>query len=237
MVPRQTGFDRRLHGQRSGRPLSPSLRSHLEHHLAALDLTNAVHCDRENGNGLDPARLFPGSPCCWLEIGFGNGEHLVHHARNNPHVGLIGCEAYMRGVASAVGKIRDAGLANIRIHPGDIRDLLDILPTRSITRTFLMFPDPWPKRRHHKRRFVNREYLDPLARVMAPGAELRIATDSADYVRQTLAMIVIHGKFQWTARSAGDWDSRWNDSTVTRYEEKALGRNARCFYLTFTRKS
>jgi len=227
--------DRRLHGQRAGRPLSPTLRSHLQHLDAisiAADVTRAHH-DRQT---LDLAKLFPTTPTVWLEIGFGSGEHLVHHGSLHRHIGLIGCEVFLRGIASAIGRTRAARLTNVRIHPGDIRDLLDALPARSITRTFLMFPDPWPKRRHHKRRFVNDEYLDPLARVMAPGAVLRLATDSTDYVRQALTTIRIHGAFQWTARRQEDWRERWLDSITTRYEEKARCQNRRCTYLTFRRQ-
>src|SRR5699024_8337354 len=141
--------------------------------------------------------LFAGRPV-WLEIGFGSGEHLVHQAARNPDVGIIGAEPYINGVAALLGKIQRAGVTNLAVHPGDARDLMDVLPEASIARAFLLYPDPWPKRRHHRRRFVTPEHLGPLARAMAPGAVLRVATDIPDYVRQTLEQVPAAG-FEWLA--------------------------------------
>lgn len=224
---------RNLYGQRSGRSLSQGQRERLDRHLARLRLNMTT--DSEGNDHLALHRDFPVDTPIWLEIGFGSGEHLVHHARANPDHGFIGCEVYKRGVAIAIGRIIDAGLANVRIFPGDIRDLLDILPDDSISRTFLMYPDPWPKIRHHRRRFVNPEYLDPLASVMKPGSELRIATDIPDFARQALVQIQIQGSFTWTATSRKDWNHRWPDAISTRYEAKAIGHGRTCQYLTFTR--
>jgi tRNA (guanine-N(7)-)-methyltransferase len=123
----------------------------------------------------------------WLEIGFGGGEHMVHMAATYPEVGVIGCEPFVNGVAMLLGKIRAAGVTNLAVYPGDARDALDVLPEASVARAFLNYPDPWPKRRHHRRRFVTPEHLGPLARVLEPGAEFRVATDIPDYVRQALA--------------------------------------------------
>ncbi len=226
---------RPLHGQRRGRPLSPSLRTHLQH-LDDYNVSAAVTQARQTRRSLDPTTLFPAATTIWLEIGIGSGEHLVHHSTAHRTIGFIGCDVFMRGIASTVGKLRAAQPTNVRIYPGDVRDLLDVLPDRSIACTFLMFPDPWPKRRHHKRRFVNPATLDPLARVMPPGAELRIATDVADYVRQTLTTLQIHGTFEWTARRQADWQTRWPDSIPTRYETKALSQSRRCTYLTYCRR-
>jgi len=170
----------------------------------------------------------------WLEIGFGGGEHLVHQAMQNPKVGFIGCEPFVNGVAMCLGKIRRSGVSNVRLHPGDARDLFDVLPDGSVAKAFLLYPDPWPKARHHRRRFVTPEHLDPLARVMAPGAELRVATDIPDYVRQTLEEVPPAG-FRWTAEGPTDWRTPWPDWPSTRYEAKALREGRTPHYLTFLR--
>jgi tRNA (guanine-N7-)-methyltransferase len=181
----------------------------------------------------DPLRLadtFGDDRPVWLEIGFGGGEHMVHMAARYPQVGLIGCEPFINGVAMLLGKIRAAGVANLAIHPGDVRDLFDVLPPASIARSFLNYPDPWPKRRHHRRRFVTQDHLVPLARVLQPGAEFRVATDIADYVRQTLEEVPKAG-FSLVGQGGVPWD----DWISTRYEQKALREGRRPHYVTFRR--
>jgi tRNA (guanine-N7-)-methyltransferase len=131
-----------------------------------------------------------------------------------------------------LGKIRQAGVNNLAIHPGDARDLMDVLPDNTIAKAFLLYPDPWPKKRHHRRRFVTPEHLHPLARVMKSGATLRIATDSPDYVRQTLEEVPKAG-FAWLAERPNDWRAPWDDWTSTRYEQKALREGRVPHYLTF----
>ncbi len=180
---------------------------------------------------LDIDALFGGREL-WLEVGFGGGEHLVHQAAANPDVGLIGCEPYINGVAMLLAKIRDAGVDNLRVHPGDARDLFDVLPEASLSRVFLLYPDPWPKKRHHRRRFVTQEHLEPLARVMTPGAILRVATDIPDYVRQTLQEVPKAG-FDWLAEGPRDWRAPWGDWLSTRYEQKALREGRVPHYLAF----
>lgn len=180
---------------------------------------------------LDIDALFGGREL-WLEVGFGGGEHLVHQAAANPDLGLIGCEPYINGVAMLLAKIRDAGVDNLRVHPGDARDLFDVLPEASLSRVFLLYPDPWPKKRHHRRRFVTQEHLEPLARVMTPGAILRVATDIPDYVRQTLQEVPKAG-FDWLAERPRDWREPWGDWLSTRYEQKALREGRVPHYLTF----
>lgn len=168
----------------------------------------------------------------WLEIGFGGGEHFVHMAAANPDVGIIGCEPYINGVAMLLGKIRKAGVENIAVHAGDARDLFDVVPEQTFSKVFLNYPDPWPKKRHHRRRFVTPEHLAPLRRVMKDGAELRVATDIPDYVRQTLEQVPRHG-FEWLAERAADWREPWADWVSTRYEQKALREGRVPHYLTF----
>jgi len=170
----------------------------------------------------------------WLEIGFGGGEHLVHQAEQFPDVGLIGAEPYINGIAMLLGKLRKANAKNVRIHPGDARDLMDVLPPESVAKAFLLYPDPWPKKRHHRRRFVTSEHLTPLHGIMKAGAELRIATDIPDYVRQALEEVPKAG-FEWCAESADDWRTPWADWTRTRYEAKAIREDRTPHYLTFKR--
>jgi len=171
----------------------------------------------------------------WLEIGFGSGEHLFWQAEHHLNVGFIGCEPFINGVASLLGKIECAGLTTIRIHDGDARDMLAWLPPRSIARIFVLFPDPWPKKRHQKRRLVSRDSVVQLARVLAPGGELRFATDNGDCAGEALLTILASGAFAWTAECAKDWRLRPFDWPETRYERKALSAGAKPSYLSFRR--
>jgi tRNA (guanine-N7-)-methyltransferase len=170
----------------------------------------------------------------WLEIGFGGGEHMVHQAVQNPDVGIIGCEPYINGVAMLLGKIRAEKAQNVAVYPGDVRNMFDVLPEESISRAFLLYPDPWPKKRHHKRRFVTAEHLRPLGKCLEKGAIFRIATDIPDYVRQSLEQVPRFG-FEWLAERPADWREPWDDWISTRYEQKALREGRVPHYLTFRR--
>jgi len=172
----------------------------------------------------------------WLEIGFGGGEHLLWQARANPNVGLIGCEPFLNGVASLLGGIDDHGLETILIHDGDARDLLAWLPDMSIARAFILFPDPWPKKRQAKRRLITRTLVQSLARVLVHGGELRFASDDMNYAREALLTIGRDENFSWTARRADDWRQRPTDWPETRYERKALSEDREPAYLSFRRR-
>ena len=165
----------------------------------------------------------------WLELGFGGGEHLAAQARRRPDVLMLGAEPFVNGVASALRHVEDAGLRNVRVHPGDGRELIAALPDRSVSKVFVLFPDPWPKTRHHKRRLINPEVLAELARVMRPGALLRFATDWADYVAWTLQLMQRSAAFAWIAERADDWRRAPGDHVATRYEQKRLGDCAPVF--------
>ena len=207
----QTGAPwRNFYGRRKGKHLRDSQKQYLDEDLQELALPGIDWTDNPQRRPLDLAARFGDRPV-WLEIGFGGGEHMVHQAAANPGVALIGCEPYINGVAMLLGKVRAAGVGNLCVHPGDVRDLFDVLPDSSIERAFLLYPDPWPKKRHHRRRFVTPEFLDPLARVMAPGAVLRIATDIPDYVRQTLEQLLPRAEFAWLAEGPQDWRRPWGD--------------------------
>ncbi len=224
---------RNFYGRRHGKSLRDSQRTYLDEDLAALSPGPVGWDVNPERTPLDLASLF-GSRDVWLEVGFGGGEHMVHQASRHPGVGIIGCEPFINGVAMLLGKIREAGVDNVAVHPGDARDLFDVLPEASISKAFLLYPDPWPKKKHHRRRFVTHEHLEPLARVLRPGAEFRVATDIPDYVRQTLEEVPRHG-FEWLAERAGDWRQPWSDWTPTRYERKALREGRVPHYLTFRR--
>lgn len=177
----------------------------------------------------------------WLEIGFGGGEHLVWQARANPQVAIIGAEPFEDGVVkvlSAIDEERGVGssaLANVRLLADDVRPLLRALPDACLSRVFILFPDPWPKRRHAKRRLVQPPLVELLTRVMKPGAELRVGTDIGDYARTTLLALSASPAFRWTANSPADWRVRPADWPGTRYEAKALREGRRSYFLRFER--
>lgn len=182
----------------------------------------------------DPQSLMPEASEIWLEIGFGGGEHMAAQADRAREVLILGAEPFQNGVASALRHIDERGLTNVRLQDGDVRDLIANLPDASLTRIFILFPDPWPKARHNKRRLVNAELLVELARVLKPGGRMRFATDWADYADWTLERVLRHPDFRWPATQASDWRVPPADHITTRYEEKRLGDCAPVF-LDFVR--
>lgn len=235
--PRRDGAPwRNFYGRRKGKALRQSQVTHLDTTLSTVRVAGVSWDENPERSPLDLPALFGGPRPVWLEIGFGGGEHLAHMAALNPDIGLIGCEPFVNGVAMLLPRIVQDGLTNIRVHPGDARDLFDVLPTGSITRVFLLYPDPWPKKRHHRRRFVNHDALDPLARVMAEGAELRVATDIADYASHALKVMDGRPDFGLGRGGADSWCTPWADWMRTRYEVKALREGREPRYLTFVRR-
>lgn len=224
---------RNFYGRRKSHHLKDSHEAILEADLARFSPGPVGWEENPDRAPLDVAALFGGRDV-WLEVGFGGGEHMVHQAAHYPDIGIVGCEPYINGVAMLLGRIRQAGVKNLRIHPNDVRDLFDVLPEASISRAFLLYPDPWPKKRHHRRRFVTQEHLKPLARVLKPGAIFRVATDIPDYVRQTLIEVPKAG-FDWLAEGPADWREPWDDWISTRYEQKAFREGRVPHYLTFRR--
>ncbi|MGB3316293.1 MAG: tRNA (guanine(46)-N(7))-methyltransferase TrmB [Albidovulum sp.] len=221
---------RNFYGRIRGKTLRASQKTYLNEDLGALQPRDITREENPERTLIDPAAIFGDDRPVWLEVGFGGGEHLVHMASRYPDVGIIGCEPFINGVAMLLGKIRDAGVTNLSVHPGDARDLMDVLPEASIAKAFLNYPDPWPKTRHHRRRFVTQEHLQPLARAMKSGAEFRVATDIPDYVRQTLEEVPQAG-FELIAQG----DTPWQDWHSTRYEQKALREGRAPHYVTFRR--
>jgi tRNA (guanine-N7-)-methyltransferase len=212
---------RTLHGRRRGKKLRAGQQSLLDTLLPRLLL--ALPADA--ADKIDLAQAFGGklpTDGIWLEVGFGAGEHLVWQAEQHPGVGLIGCEPYMNGVATCLARIERTGVANIRLFTDDARFVMAALPPRSLSRVFVLFPDPWPKTRHHKRRFVQRENLDLLADLMIGGAELRLATDDPSYLPWMIEHACTHPAFAWLAERPADWRERPADWPPTRYERKML---------------
>lgn len=222
---------RNFYGRRHGKTLRQSQKTYLSDDLETLRPHGIWPAENPDRLPLDLTAIFGDDRPVWLEIGFGGGEHLVHMAARHPGIGIIGCEPFVNGVAMLLGKIRAAGVTNLAVHPGDVRDLFDVLPEGSISKAFLNYPDPWPKRRHHRRRFVTQDHLLPLARVMAPGAEFRVATDIPDYVRQTRVEVPKAGFIP-----VSDGSEPWDDWLSTRYEQKALREGRKAHYLTYRRR-
>ncbi len=220
---------RNFYGRVHGKTLRASQKTYLAEDLAGLSLREVTRADNPGRTRIDLHPVFGGRQV-WLEVGFGGGEHLVHMAARNPGVVIIGCEPFVNGIAMLLGKIRADGVTNLRIHPGDVRDLFDVLPDGCLSKVFLNYPDPWPKTRHHRRRFVTPGYLEPLARVMVPGAEFRVASDIADYIRQARDEVPKAG-----FTPVADTGAPWDDWLSTRYEQKASREGRVPHYLTFRR--
>ncbi len=184
------------------------------------------------------ASLFPHSvEDVWLEIGFGSGEHMIAQSQAHPHIGILGVEPFVNGMAKAVAAIAAQSISNIRLHQGDAVELLAWLPRACLGRIDLLYPDPWPKRRHWKRRFVQDDKITAVASVLRPGGELRFATDISDYADWTLRHMLRRRHFEWTAACADDWRRPWGGFEGTRYEEKARREGRSPCYLTFRRTS
>lgn len=226
---------RKFYGRRHGKRLKPGAQALIEDRLPELRIPGAAREGDPLRAAIDPAALFPDPRPLWLEIGFGGGEHLAHQASLHPEVGLLGCEPFVNGVGTLLVRLERSGLGNVRIHPGDARDLLELLPPACLARVFLLYPDPWPKTRHRDRRFMNAGNLGLLARAMAPGAVLRLATDIPDYVAHALAAVADSADFSVAPGAAEPWDQPWPDWPGTRYEAKALRAGRRPHYLSFLR--
>ncbi len=221
---------RAFFGRRKGHPLRPRQAALFDTLLPrlALDLSKPAPADLRAlfATQIDQLRL---------EIGFGGAEHLIAQAQANPRSGFIGSDAFVNATAKALVAIDDNKLGNIRLHFGDASALLDWLPADTLARIDLLYPDPWPKRRHWKRRFIQDDSLKRLARILKPGGELRFATDIPDYAAYALARVMRSPDFFWTAERAADWRQAWPDFSGTRYEAKAKREGRSPAYFIFRR--
>ncbi len=220
-----------FYGRRKGKALKAGRISLLESLLPRLRIALP-----ESTQHIDPASFFDSKfDEIRLEIGFGSGEHIAAQAAANPGVGFIGCEVFVNGVASLLRYVEDYKLQNLRIYDNDVRYLLPRLKTGGLARICLPFPDPWPKVRHAKRRFISPENLDELARLLPEGGEFRVASDHPVYVAWTLQHVLQHPAFHWTAQEPDDWRIRPADSTASRYEEKAIAAGRIPTFMNFVR--
>jgi tRNA (guanine-N7-)-methyltransferase len=222
------------HGSFFGRRKGHRLRAHqadlIEHLLPRLALDIGTPHPSDLAGSFDPP-----ADEVRLEIGFGGGEHLIAEAEAFPDTGFIGCEPYVNGMAKILTRIEAHNITNIRLFAGDAAELLAWAPSRSLTRIDLIHPDPWPKRRHWKRRFVQDASVAALARVLKPGGEFRFVSDISDYCAWTLAHLSRSPDFVWTAERASDWRLPWADYTMTRYGTKAEREGRQAAYLSFRR--
>lgn len=216
-------------GRRKGKPLSPNQQGLLDDLLPRLRL-DPTHPEK------DLSTLFPNKPDrIWLEIGFGGAEHMASQAERNADVGMIGCEPFVNGVVKALSQIKERQIDNIRLYDEDAAHILDWLPEASIDRLFLLYPDPWHKKRHWKRRFVSSRNLDRFVRILKPGGIFRFASDIESYVEWTLEHV---GKVPQLKEQCSDVAERlqpWPDWQRTRYEAKAYREGREPNYLTFMR--
>lgn len=218
----------RTFGRAKGKPLSPAQSELMREVFPRLDIGPLIV------QGQNPFEQ-EGAPL-WLEIGFGGAEHLLWQAEHNPHVTLLGVEPFLNGVAKAVRGIAEKKLTNVKLHRGDARDVLTVLPDGCLDSVFVLFPDPWPKVRHHKRRIINADFIKELYRVIRPGGRFRFASDIVHYVDWTLTRLYKHGGFNWTAKQKDDWRIRPQDWPSTRYLEKALREGRSGHFFEFIRQ-
>jgi tRNA (guanine-N7-)-methyltransferase len=218
----------RSFGRIKSRTLKPRQAALMETLLPKIALPDP------KAGAVDPHALMPGAEQVWLEIGFGGGEHLAEQAARHPKALVIGCEPFLNGVASALRHVDERGLDNVRLHSGDARDVLGALPDASLDRVFILFPDPWPKTRHHKRRLIQAEIAAEIARVLKPGGRLRFVTDWKDYAAWTLERLTREPRLDWRAECAADWRTAPPDHVPTRYQDKLLG-DTQPIYLEFVR--
>jgi len=217
---------RRLHGRAKGRPLSARKARLIDTRLPELELPDGA---------VDPRELFPDAGEIWLEIGFGGGEHLIEQAAARPHAGFIGVEPFIDGMAKALVGVEERGLVNVRLRHGDARELVERIAAESLDRIMILFPDPWPKTRHWKRRIISADFVRHCARILKPGGRLRFATDVASYQGWALERFLKEPRLIWTAERANDWRAPPSDHVTTRYQDKRLG-DAEPVFFEFIRR-
>ena len=224
---------RHVYGRTKGKTLKPRQANLMETLFPRVSISL-------DATTIEPKAFFGDVDEVWLEVGFGGGEHLAHQAETHPRVGIMGCEPFLNGVAKLVSEIHERDLANVRILNDDARFLLERLAPSSLARVFILYPDPWPKKRHNKRRFINEETLGFLAGAIRPGGELRFASDIPDYIAWALAHVSRFNReqgetFRWTAERVADWRTPYEGWPGTRYEAKAIREGRTPCYLAFTR--
>lgn len=233
MTADETDTDQRWYGRRLGKPLRAARRRLLE------DLLPKIRLDPQSDQIASDLKALFAVPVreVWLEIGFGGGEHLATQAERNPDIGFIGCEPFINGVASLLKHLEERQLTNVRVYDDDVRHLLGLMGEESLDRIFILFPDPWPKTRHHRRRIVKPETIVEFARLLKSGGELRFASDHAEYVAWALRYLLKNKSLKWTAERAADWRLAPDDWVETRYEQKAKAKGDAPAYLRFEKNT
>ncbi|MGB1361418.1 MAG: tRNA (guanine(46)-N(7))-methyltransferase TrmB [Alphaproteobacteria bacterium] len=223
---RQTGD--KFYGRRKGKALSPSMQDRFDEILPKISI-------EAGDTKLNKDVLFKDKDELWLEVGFGGGEHLSATAQMYKQHGLIGCEPYINGTAKLLRDIDELNLDNVLVYPDDARHIMDRLEDNSVDKAFALFGDPWRKYRHRYRRFISPDNLDRLARILKPGAILRIATDHPKYLQWIMKWAPVHPDFEWLDNNPNDWGIRDEDWFETRYERKAIREGRKPYYFTFKR--
>mgnify|MGYP000424267456 FL=1 len=217
-----------FYGRRQGHKLHPKQARLVESFLPGINIIDFAASPMRafTHDSFEPENLV-------MEIGFGGGEHLAAQAEANPNVGFIGCEPFLNGVAKLLNHIQQNDLQNIRIHDEDARDLIELMPDSCLAAVYLLYPDPWPKKKHHKRRFINPENLHHIHRLLQPDGVFYLSSDIPDYISWALMHMRDHGGFEWQARASADWQNPFAGWVRTRYEEKALVAGRTPTYLRF----
>lgn len=224
------GYIPKIYGRQQDKPLKPRQARLMQTLLPRISVDIPAH------KKIDLSSIYPDTEKIWLEVGFGGGEHLAWQAAQKPAIGMIGAEPFNNGVAKLLSQIDDESLDNIRLLHGDARTLMEALPDCSLDRLFVLHPDPWPKKRHFKRRMISPWFFTEAGRLLKSGSDLRVASDIPDYIRWTLMHARNAREFDWTATSPKDWLERPDDWPQTRYEAKALREHRQPTYLIFRRK-
>ena len=222
-----------FYGRKKGKKLSPYQKMCIEDYLPKIKFVETDSSGNLTKESINFEKVFGFSCPVWLEIGFGSGEHLLHLAKSNRSVGILGCEPYVNGVASLLGKIYGSDLSNIRIFMGDIRKILSLIPPKKLSKIFLLFPDPWPKKKHRRRRLLNLKILAEICRILKPGGLFYFASDVNDYTKQTLELFSKDNRFEWMADRPNDWRNAWENWYPTRYQIKALKAGRKINYIVF----
>ncbi|MFL2780704.1 MAG: tRNA (guanosine(46)-N7)-methyltransferase TrmB [Rhodospirillales bacterium] len=218
----------RYFGRRKGHALSK------RRQMLIMDVLPRHSLVFDRNGRLNETASFGREGSLWLEIGFGAGEHLIDQALKNPNINFIGCEPFVNGVATLLSEIERYSIKNICIFSDDIRLLLKTLRRSSIDKVFLLFSDPWPKKRHNSRRLISSEMLDELSKIMSNKSKILVASDDLNLIRSVLNLFYCHQNFFWLADSKDDWENRYSGSIATRYENKAISIGKHCIYLSFT---
>jgi tRNA (guanine-N7-)-methyltransferase len=222
----------KFYGRRVGKAIRPQRKALMETYLAKIGISRPAAAET-----CTVADLFdvPYGQY-WLEIGFGGGEHAAGQAMAHPDVGVVASEVFANGIGSLIGHIDAHDISNIRIYPEDVRQLLPHFPENSFDRIFVLFPDPWPKRRHAERRFIGPGNLPELSRLLKSGGELRVVSDDMTYVRWALRHVAPHADFMWMAEKPSDWRMPPEDWIETRYQQKAVREGRQPKFLRFQRR-